>query len=323
MPSPFTLFFMAVFFLESLAAMLQNGFMVAVLGREWVQGRALLSGDMIVACVAASRLGLHSMSFLNNLLVIVNSNDRVGYLDIFWDFSNMLTFWMNGWLSAFYCVKIASFSHPTFLWLRWRLSRAMRGLLLGSLTISVLATIPSAIGNTIVTQMKASQSPSANNSWAERARSFQLRFFLVHEILTLSLPFLLFLVSTALLMFSLHQHLSQMRGGRHGVPDISTQAHTTALKTLAFFLVFYTSYFLTLIVVIMKVTPRQLYKYWACEVVIYACISLHSTILLLSSPRFRRALKNGLQGCGATSGGGLDRGGQVPPKGSDQGLVRV
>ncbi|KAF3819444.1 hypothetical protein GH733_013594 [Mirounga leonina] len=36
MPSSPALIFMVIFFLESLAAVLQNGFIVTVLGREWV-----------------------------------------------------------------------------------------------------------------------------------------------------------------------------------------------------------------------------------------------------------------------------------------------
>lgn len=58
MPSP-ALIFTVIFFLESLAAMLQNGFVVTVLGREWVRCRMLPVSDVIVASLAASRFCLH------------------------------------------------------------------------------------------------------------------------------------------------------------------------------------------------------------------------------------------------------------------------
>ncbi|KAM6201827.1 taste receptor type 2 member 143-like [Rhynchocyon petersi] len=304
MPSLPMLFLMVAFFLESLVAMLQNGFMVAVLGLWWARGRVMLMGDMIVACLATCRLGLHVITVLNNLLVIFNFHRKVGYyFGILWDFSNMLTFWLTACLSTFYCVKIASFSHPTFLWLRWRLSRSVSRLLLAALAMSVLATIPSVIGNAFVIQLEISQLSHTNGSWPDRARVFHRNFFLLYEVLTLTMPFLLFLGSTALLLVSLLRHLGQMRAGQAASPDPSTQAHIMAIKSLFFFLVFYSFYFLSLMVALMKSLYLQLYMYWAWQVVTYAGISLHSTILLFSSPRFRKALKRGVTGCGA-----LDRG---------------
>ncbi|XP_049750531.1 taste receptor type 2 member 143-like [Elephas maximus indicus] len=321
MPSLPTLFFMAIFFLESLAAMLQNGFMAAVLGWEWARGRVLPMGDMIVACLAASRFGLHCMTFTKNLLIIVNFSYNAHYFGILWDFSNTLNFWLNALLSAFYSVRIASFSHPTFLWLRWRLSRSVPRLLLGSLAISILTNIPSVIGHTITSHMEASQPPNTNGTWTEWERIFYRNFFLLHEILVLLVPFLLFLVSTSLLMFSLHRHLRQMRCSQPGPRDPSTRAHTMVLKSLGFFLIFYSSYFPSLMVALTNIMTLQLHWYWAWQVVTYTGIFLHSTILLLSSPRLRRALKNRLQGCEATRCEGLNRGqirGQVPPKGSEE-----
>ncbi|XP_006887316.1 PREDICTED: taste receptor type 2 member 134-like [Elephantulus edwardii] len=309
MPSLLTSLFMAAFFLESLAAILQNGFMVAVLGHGWLRGRVMPAGDMIVTCLAACRLGLHSTAVMNNLLVIFQLYHREYFFGILWDFSNTLTFWLTAWLSSFYCVKIASFSHPTFLWVRWRLSRSVPRLLLGSLAVSVLTSISMAIGNKI--QVGTSQEPHSNGSWVASAWTFRWAFSLLRVLLSLSVPFLLFLTSTALLIFSLRRHLGQMRAGQHGSWDLSTQAHTVALKSLFFFLVFYSLYYVSLIVVI-TITPLQAHKYWLSQVVTYAGISLHSTILLLSSPRFKRILKRGATRCG-----GLDRG-PVSPRGSDQ-----
>ena len=62
-------------------------------------------------------------------------------------------------------------------------------------------------------------------------------------------PFLLFLVSTLLLMFSLLRHLWQMQDHRPSPRDPSTWAHTMALKSPAFFLIFYTLYFLSLVII--------------------------------------------------------------------------
>ena len=57
LPSP-TPVFKVSFVLESLAAMLQDGFIVTVLSRECVRCWALPAGDTIMACLAASRFFL-------------------------------------------------------------------------------------------------------------------------------------------------------------------------------------------------------------------------------------------------------------------------
>uniref|UniRef100_A0A9L0JWA3 Taste receptor type 2 n=1 Tax=Equus asinus TaxID=9793 RepID=A0A9L0JWA3_EQUAS len=291
MPSSLTLIFMVIFLLESLAAMSQNGFIVVVLGREWVRCRTLPSGDMIVSCLAASRFCLHGMALLSNFMSLFNFCSQVSYLGALWEFINSLTFWLTAWLAAFYCVKISSFSHPIFFWLKWRLSRSVPRLLLGSLIISVVTGISSVSGNIILMQMIASLRSHGNHTLADRIRTFSWHFFLPQDVLAMSIPFLLFLVSTLLLMFSLCRHLQQMRAHRPGPHDPSTQAHTMALKSLTFFLVFYTSYFLSLIITVMKITTLQDQWHWAWEVVTYAGIYLHSSILVLSSPKLRKALK--------------------------------
>ncbi|OWK06647.1 hypothetical protein Celaphus_00012368 [Cervus elaphus hippelaphus] len=108
-----------------------------------------------------------------------------------------------------------------------------------------------------------------------------------------SVPFLLFLVSAILLWSSLRRHLGQLRDHRPSPRDPSTRAHTMALKSLAFFLLFCTLYSLPL-VIIMYIPA--LWKHWrrACEVVSYAGICLHSSILVRSSPTLRKTLKKRL-----------------------------
>ncbi|KFO33403.1 Taste receptor type 2 member 143 [Fukomys damarensis] len=61
-------------------------------------------------------------------------------------------------------------------------------------------------------------------------------------------PILLFPVSNILLMFSLYQHVEQMRGCMPGPHDPSTEAYTMALKSLTFLFIFYILHVLSLII---------------------------------------------------------------------------
>ncbi|XP_062955636.1 taste receptor type 2 member 62-like [Cynocephalus volans] len=291
MPSSPTVIFMVIFLLESLAAMLQNGFVVTILGREWMRCRALPAADMIVSCLAASRFCLHGITVLNSFLVSFYVGCMIYYFSILWTFINTMTCWLTAWLAVFYCVKISSFSHPIFVWLKWRISRLVPRLLLGSLVICGLSTISSAIGNTSYVRTTSCQSSLRNSTLVSRLQAFHVHHFFPQLVLIFSFPFLLFVVSTVLLMFSLCRYLRQMTNCRAGPWDPSTQAHTKALKSLTFLLIFHTWHFLSTVISIRKFVVSQDHWHLAQEVMIYAGISLHSTILVLSSPKLRKALK--------------------------------
>ncbi|CAH6788619.1 taste receptor type 2 member 134 [Phodopus roborovskii] len=286
MPFSATFIFIVIFCVQSLAAMLQNGFMVAVLGRKWVQSQAFPAGEMIVACLAASRFCLHGLEILNNFLNFILFWHKNNYFGVLWDFINTVNFWFTTWLAIFYCVKICSFSHPIFFWMKWRISQSVPRLLLGSLIIGGLSAISVVTGNTIAFQRMDYE----NCTHACEARAFH-DYYCYHVMLMWVTPFFLFLLSIILLMFSLYWHLEQMRYHSPRPHDYSIQAHTMALKSLAFFLIFYTSYALFLVLSTTQVVTIYNSWRWAWEVITYMGISLHSTILMLSSPKMRRTLK--------------------------------
>ncbi|KAM5255785.1 taste receptor type 2 member 143-like [Ctenodactylus gundi] len=276
---------MAIFFLVSLAAMLLNGFMVTVLGREWARCGLLQAGDMIVACLAASRFCLHAVSILNNFLSLFDFYRKTIFYGSLWDFFNTLTFWLTVWLAAFYCVKISTFTHPALLWLKCRISLLVPRLLLSSLLISVLSAVSSFTEKKIIKQSVFSQSSPGNRT------AFQVTYtFLVHQLLMWFPPFVLFLVSITLLMFSLCRHVGRLRDRMPGLRDPSTKAHATALKSLAFFLVVYVVYLVFLLASSARIAVFQAHWYWAREMILYADLFLHSVFLMLGNSKTRKAL---------------------------------
>uniref|UniRef100_A0A8C2UPL2 Taste receptor type 2 n=1 Tax=Chinchilla lanigera TaxID=34839 RepID=A0A8C2UPL2_CHILA len=270
MPSSHTLVFMVIFSLGSLAAVLQNGLMVTLLGREWLRCGTLPAGDMIVACLVTSRLCLHGISILNNFVNFFDFCYKAKTLGILWDFINTLTLWLTAWLSVFYCAKISTFSHPVFLWLKWRITRSVPRLLLSSLFFSGLSGISSVVGNAVGIE-----------TW----------YFFWHSVVMWFTPLLLFLVPIVLLIFSLHRHVQQMRDCMSGPRDPSTQAHTMALKSLSFFFVFHVLHVLTLLISMMQLITVWNPWHWAFEMVLYAGLFLHSIVLMRSSPKLRKVLR--------------------------------
>lgn len=286
-----TIIFMIIFCLMSLASMLQNGFIIIVLGREWMRNRALPAADMIVASLASSRFCLHGISTLANLLGSFGFCYQANILGVFWDFTNTLILWLTAWLAVFYCVKISSFSHPILFWLKWRISRLVPRLLLGSLIMGGLSGIISATGNIVALQMTISQGSLENCTVGHATLDFFQYTYLSHAALMWCTPFFLFVVSFLLLMFSLYRHVGKMRDHWPEPGDLRTQAHTMALKSLTFFFIFYILFFLSLLSFTTKTQTLQNQWFWPREVIIYVGISLNSIILMLSNPKLRKSLK--------------------------------
>ncbi|ERE87846.1 taste receptor type 2 member 143 [Cricetulus griseus] len=291
MPSTPTLIFMTIFCLVSLASMLQNGFLIVVLVREWTRNRALSAADTIVVSLASSRFCLHGLAILNNLLASFGFCQQANLLGILWDFTNTFILWLTAWLAIFYCVKISSFSHRALFWLKWRISQLVPRLLLSSVIMGGLSAVISATGNILALQMIVSQGSLGNCTFGHMTLDFYRYCYLSHAVLMWLTPFFLFLVSILSLMFSLYRHMGKMRDHRPGPGDFRVQAHTMALKSLTFFFIFYILFFLSLIIFATKVKTMQSHWYWAREVIIYMSISLNSIMLVFSNPKLRKTLK--------------------------------
>ncbi|XP_043821330.1 taste receptor type 2 member 134-like [Dromiciops gliroides] len=291
MPSLPILFFMILFLLESVIAIIENGFIIIVLGREWVTCWKLPPGDMILASLGISRLFLHWTAILSNFHTYFSQTEIRLYLGIFWNFANMATFWITTWLAIFYCVKISSFTHPIFLWLKWRISRWVPCLLLCSLLLSILICVPGFLKIYQILQLPVTGNYSEKTTLEDRIHAFQKYFFLPQQMFVLLIPFIFFLVSTILLISFLCRHLGNMKQHNAGFLDPSMQVYITTLKSLFFFLILYTSYLLPLLISIMIPLSVCSSQYWVWEVVTYAGISIHPTFLILNSSKLRRALK--------------------------------
>lgn len=117
-------------------------------------------------------------------------------------------------------------------------------------------------------------------------------FSTLRKVVVLVVPFLLFLASTVLLMALLSRHLKQMKDLHTGRPISNRRkAHSAALRSLGIFLILFTFYFLTVLVSILDVLFNKESWFWAWEAIIYALVSIHSTLLMLSSAKLKRVLK--------------------------------
>lgn len=290
-PNQLTVFFMVIYLLESLTIIVQSSLIVAVLSREWVQIKRLSPVDMILINLGVCRFCLQLSSVLYNFCSYFNPDDKLWYIGVIWEFTNTLTFWLTSLLAVVYCVKVSSFTYAIFLWLKWRILRLIPRLLLGSLMISSVTIIVSATRYYIKSQLISMMQLLGNNTETETLKTFLEKYYTHQHLAMLCIPFLLFLTAIILLIASLSQHLRQIRHHNAHHSNSSMKAHATALRFLAFFFIFFTSYFLTIIISIKYMLTHKSSWFWAWETIIYATVSIHLTSLMLSSSTLKKHLK--------------------------------
>ncbi|XP_074123161.1 taste receptor type 2 member 134-like [Sminthopsis crassicaudata] len=296
MPSLLIVFFMIFFLLESVVAIIGNGFIIIVLGREWMRCWTLTPGDMILASLGISRFFLQWTAIISNFYSYFFSNEKGVLFGMVWNLPNVTTFCFTTLLAVFYCVKLSSFNHSIFFWLKWRISRFVPWLLLWSIVLSILISVLSLVKGYHALQPPVIGNYSEKTILSANIRSFQINFFLPLQLFVLLIPFSVFLASIILLISSLCQHLGNMEHHSADPQDPKMQVHIITLKSLFFFLILFTSYLLPLIIT--TTTPISVCSswFWIREVVTYAGISIHPAFLILNTSKLRRALKKMLHG---------------------------
>ena len=249
----FTVLFMLLFVLLCILGLLANGFIVLVLSREWVRRGRLLPSDLILFSLGLSRFCLQWVGMGNNFYYFLHLVDYCSgpawqFFGLPWDFLNSVTAWFGSWLSVLFCMKVANFTHPGFLWLKWRFPRSVPWLLLGSLLTSFIVTLLFFGGNHALYKESFTRKPFGNMTYYQWNRILEMYYFLPLKLITFSIPGSVFLVSIALLIDSLRRHAWRMQHSAHSLQDPSGQAHTRALKSLVSFLVLYTLSFMSLII---------------------------------------------------------------------------
>ncbi|XP_007954807.1 taste receptor type 2 member 60 [Orycteropus afer afer] len=290
-----TIVLAGILFLLCLVTVVGNGFITAALGIEWLLRRRLNPCDKLLVSLGASRLCLQWVVVEKSIYLMLYPraflyNPVMQFFSFQWDFLNTTTLWFSAWLSVFYCLKIATFTHPAFLWLKGKVTRWVPWMLLSSLGLSSVSTILFFIGNQYLYQDYLRDLHMWNISGNGIRRFYEKFYFFPLKMITWTVPTVVFLVGMVLLITSLGRHAKKALLTVSGSWDASVQAHVKALLALISFAILFTSYFLSLVLITAGVFPPQKLQYWIWQVVIYMCAAMHPIILLLSNPRLRTML---------------------------------
>ncbi|XP_065257534.1 taste receptor type 2 member 7-like [Emys orbicularis] len=277
--------------IEFITGIIANGLMIVVNCSEWIRSRKLTCCDMILTSLGISRFFLQCTINSNNFLIQLphDMNERCAMLTtltVVWMFLTTLNLWFATCLSVFYCVKIANFSQPLFLWLKRRISGLVPQLLMGSFLVSLVICLPSV--NTIDRKyIDHSMNNLSGNTTGECRYKVDLSSsFFILSMLGYTSPFIIFIISSILLITSLWRHSKRMEKTTSTSRDTVTEVHVRAIKGQISFIFFYISYFVALVMFLLELSTISSYYVWI--VIMGAYPSGHSVILILGNPKLKR-----------------------------------
>ncbi|XP_053880124.1 taste receptor type 2 member 40-like [Malaclemys terrapin pileata] len=280
---------------EAFVGMWINSFIMAVNCVGCVKQRCLSSTDNILAVLAFSRfcflLKTTLQTFCSTFYPEIYYLHSVfqAFRAVTW-FLNSSNQWFAACLCVFYCVKIANFSHPLFIWLKFKISRLVPWLLLGSVLFSLFSSLPflNAIYKIECNDFNSSlkRHYNAKNVTVETS---------VSQVLSIcgtgfSMAFTIFIISASLLLFSLWRHTQQMQNNSSSFRSPCMEAHIQAMKTIVSFFLINIVNFIALLTLLTNIYQETSPASIACTIIVDACPSVHSVILILSNPKLKKTL---------------------------------
>lgn len=290
--------FIIILFLLFLVALVGNGLIIMALGSEWLLRRTLSPCDKLLVSLGASRFCLQWVVISKNIYIFLNPatfpyHPVFQLLAVQWDFLNSATLCFSTWLTVFYCVKITTFTHPIFLWLKRNVSGLVPWMLFSSLGFSTFTSVLFFIGNQRMYQNYLKRGLQSWNVTRNAVRMYKSFFLFPLRIVTWTIPTVVFIAGTVLLITSLGRHTKKVVFSISGFHSSSAQAHIKALLALISFAILFTSSFLSLVLTASGMFPFGEFRYWMWQTVIYLGTAIHPVILLLSNRRLRAVLGRG------------------------------
>ncbi|XP_074121674.1 taste receptor type 2 member 7-like [Sminthopsis crassicaudata] len=276
---------------EFLLGFLGNGFMVLVNGIDWIKSKKFATVDLILVQLAISRIGLLcTLISISSQLICCLAELLVNkpvIVDIFWILTHLASIWSGTCLSVFYFLKIANFSHPLFLWLKWRINQVILMLQVGPFLIALFINLLLFTKPYNFTLNRENDTKALPGLQMNRSQYIILQ--VIVNFLSL-LPFSLSLISFFFLILSLWRHSLRMKLSGTGSKDSSTEAHVRAMKATFCFLFLFILFNLSISIAQWShIIPNKKLAVMFMFPLMILYPSGHSLILILYNSKLRQA----------------------------------
>ncbi|XP_063775264.1 taste receptor type 2 member 43-like [Pseudophryne corroboree] len=218
------------------AGLMINGFIVAVNVTDWMKQRSVTSTDQILTSLAVTRVFFQSACllhiFLHYLFIEISIILNIIMYYIF-AVSFYTSIWLANLLSVVFCLKICNFHNVFFLRLKIMILQRVVHLIIACVLVPICY---SSTYFMIFTIEIPKNSANKSNNWEIDDKAVLV--FLLWDIVL----FLMFFVSTVLLISSLCHHVNRMRCDRAVPGQLDTYYKTIKFSATSFLI--YAFYFI-------------------------------------------------------------------------------
>ncbi|XP_074720787.1 taste receptor type 2 member 9-like [Strix uralensis] len=278
---------------QAFAGMWINAFIVSVLCVTWLKKKTFNSNEKILLVLGCSRFWFLCTTWIYFFFSVIYPwcffvRPIPQLFAAVQSFFNCYNLWASAFLCVFYCIKIATFRHIFFIYLKLKIDRIVPWLLLGLLFSSLFLCIL-AYDFTDKTCCQNLNSTTLGNMWQSTVRMDE-HFFPMFFIsgLGITTAFLAVIFSVLLLLFSLWRHKCKMQ--TNSMKDLSMDAHIKAMKSILSFFFIYSINFICLVLMLIYTSKMENSVVFLTLILQYVFPSVHSLILILSNPKLKKAL---------------------------------
>ncbi|KAG9468567.1 hypothetical protein GDO78_022471 [Eleutherodactylus coqui] len=193
--------------LSVLTGFLINVFIVAVNISEWKKGRMISTADKVITTLGISRM-VFQVSCLLNIIwdIYIYRRSFLSFVSLmFLELSSVYSSnWLSTLLSVIFCLKISTLHNAFFL----RLKILVLNRVLPLIVASVVVSISFALVCCLIATIKIH-----NNLTRETYLNALIGWNISTLIFWCTGPFLIYLISSVLLIIHLYHHMSRLRSG--------------------------------------------------------------------------------------------------------------
>ncbi|XP_066468745.1 taste receptor type 2 member 7-like [Tiliqua scincoides] len=293
MSTPLGIILLIIFGIVSIAALLANGFIIVVNSHSWLKSRKFVPCDLLLTSLGIFRFLMQCFVLSGQFIYVSSPMDYMcSYawkIDaLAWMYFNMANGLGTTCLTVFYCMKVTTFSHPLFFWLKSRIDRLVPHMLVMSILAFVLFSISPVVGFwRVESSCSLARNLTANTSHSEALEGSLYGILNPLQFSFSAISFSISLTASIFLIVSLWRHTRNLKNSGIHTKDFSTQAHIEVIKQLMFFLFFYILYFVTMIIAMTNILIYGKVERLVSDIVFSLYPSAHSIILIRTNPKLK------------------------------------
>ncbi|XP_069820259.1 taste receptor type 2 member 40-like [Dendropsophus ebraccatus] len=262
---------------------------------EKVKGKNLSSSDLILVTLGLSNITFQFVMTANDFLSLLRSD--LYYSDeVYATFNALLflpiyaSFWFTVCLCVNYCLQIVIFTNPLLVRLKLETPKLVPCFLVTAVLVAVAISVP-AIWSTY---REIPQDAPWNQSLESSVPKLSISYLLPSNILGCTIPLILVGISNGLILKSLGTNGKNIENISNTVSP-RTEARERAARTVGCLLFLYSIFYISEIFMFVDLFPPNSPGFCVSLMVIYIYSPAQSVILILGSPKLKKAMQSFLQ----------------------------